>query len=213
MSHCIITHNTSPVPFPLLPISLAPYLLSTCSCMRVCMRACIHACMGACACARTCMRVCMHACACVRVCVCVCARARAHTHVRVYARARAHTHVRVYETQWVFWICLQNEWGFVYRSKAPLFMVIPLKKMSLPLWSTITRNKSWGVGFHETPPFLWQACTDITAVTSFVPFFKKGLFHVWVHCHCLQTHQRGHQIPLQMGVSHHVIARYWTQDL
>jgi hypothetical protein len=28
-----------------------------------------------------------------------------------------------------------------------------------------------------------------------------------------QTHQRGHETPLQMVVSHHVVAGNWTQDL
>jgi hypothetical protein len=40
------------------------------------------------------------------------------------------------------------------------------------------------------------------------------LLVIWGHCSCLQTHtRRGHQIPLQMVVSHHVVAGNWTQDL
>ena len=47
-------------------------------------------------------------------------------------------------------------------------------------------------------------------------FLKINLFIlcIWAHWHCLQTHtRRGHQIPLQMVVSHHVVAGNWTQDL
>jgi hypothetical protein len=43
----------------------------------------------------------------------------------------------------------------------------------------------------------------------------KDLFSLcmWVHCSCLHTSQRRHQIPLQMIVSHHVVSGNWTQDL
>ena len=33
---------------------------------------------------------------------------------------------------------------------------------------------------------------------------------IWVHWSCAR---RGHQIPLQMAVSHHVVAGNWTRDL
>jgi hypothetical protein len=36
---------------------------------------------------------------------------------------------------------------------------------------------------------------------------------MWVLYLCVHLHaRRGHQIPLQMVVSHHVVASNWTQD-
>ena len=51
---------------------------------------------------------------------------------------------------------------------------------------------------------LW---TDtMTKATLFVCLFLKIYFiFIWVHCSCLQHTKRGHQIPLQMVVSHHVV--------
>ena len=45
-------------------------------------------------------------------------------------------------------------------------------------------------------------------------FFKIYLFYVYEYIIALFRHtRRGHQIPLQMFVSHHVIAGNWIQDL
>jgi hypothetical protein len=46
-------------------------------------------------------------------------------------------------------------------------------------------------------------------------FFKWLLFilYMWVHWGVFRHTRRGHQIPLQMAVSHHVVAGNWTQDL
>jgi hypothetical protein len=45
-------------------------------------------------------------------------------------------------------------------------------------------------------------------------FFKIYLFYVFGHTVVVFTHtRRGHRIPLQMVVSHHVVAGNWTQDL
>ena len=40
------------------------------------------------------------------------------------------------------------------------------------------------------------------------------LFHLYEYTVAVFRHtRRGHQIPLQMVVSHHVVAGNWTQDL
>jgi hypothetical protein len=49
---------------------------------------------------------------------------------------------------------------------------------------------------------------------SFSFFFKTYLFHVYEYAVAVFRHtRRGHQIPLQMVMSHQVVARNWTQDL
>jgi hypothetical protein len=45
-------------------------------------------------------------------------------------------------------------------------------------------------------------------------FLDLFLFILFIQVHCsFRRTRRGHQIPLQMVVSHHVIAGNWTQDL
>ena len=53
-------------------------------------------------------------------------------------------------------------------------------------------------------------------VFNFFPpvFLKNCLFYVCEHTVAVLRHdRRGHQIPLQIAVSHHVVAGNWTQDL
>ena len=54
-------------------------------------------------------------------------------------------------------------------------------------------------------------------VSSLCGIFKKRFylfFYVYEYIVAVFRHtRRGHQIPLQMVMSHHVIAGYWTQDL
>ena len=40
-----------------------------------------------------------------------------------------------------------------------------------------------------------------------------SISYMWVHCYYLQTHIREYQIPLQLVVSHNVVAGNWSQDL
>ena len=48
--------------------------------------------------------------------------------------------------------------------------------------------------------------------TEIVFFLKKiYLFHVWIHCGCLQTPQK--RVSLQMVVSHHVVAGIEEQSV
>ena len=56
-------------------------------------------------------------------------------------------------------------------------------------------------------------CASIALFTFFL-FFFKDLFYVYKYTVAVFRHtRRGHQIPLQMVVSHHVVAGNWTQDL
>ena len=56
----------------------------------------------------------------------------------------------------------------------------------------------------------------LKATHSYPSYFASFWFlflKVWVHIVVLRHTRRGHQIPLQMVVSHHVVACNWTQDL
>jgi hypothetical protein len=56
---------------------------------------------------------------------------------------------------------------------------------------------------------------DINFYISWISFFLKiYLFYLYEYTVAVFRHtRRGHPIPLQMVVSHHVVAGIWTQDL
>ena len=64
------------------------------------------------------------------------------------------------------------------------------------------------------PSFLFFLPSFLLKIISLLIFLKIYLFlFIWVHCSCLQTHSRRvHWVPLQIAVSHHVVAGNWTQD-
>jgi hypothetical protein len=73
----------------------------------------------------------------------------------------------------------------------------------------------WYVEQFHRPKSLCPSPTHLTLPLALVSpwtfFFLRFiyLFYVSVHCHT----RRGHQIPLQMVVSHHVVVGIWIQDL
>jgi hypothetical protein len=93
------------------------------------------------------------------------------------------------------------------------------------------RSQSWDCGaqslafrqhsrLESERPFQVSWCKPFPANSAgclFVCLFFKELlilFYVLVYTVAVFRHtRRGHQIPLQMVVSHHVVAGNWTQDL
>ena len=86
---------------------------------------------------------------------------------------------------------------------------------------------SWALGLELKVlcHHLLENCVFFPLRPSLFPLLKNIYFIlcIWVHyssssdCSCLQTRRRhlrrGHRIPLQMVVSHHVFAKNWAQDL
>ena len=86
---------------------------------------------------------------------------------------------------------------------------------SLCLFPSAARGSSYADGWIR--PWLWlqQNTSENHFIgISFFIFKKIYLFHVYEYNVPVFRHTRwGHQIPLQMFVSHHVVAGNWNQDL
>ena len=69
--------------------------------------------------------------------------------------------------------------------------------------------------FLVTFPIPWSACS-LSYPWVILIYFLKGLFVYFMYMSTitvLKHTRRGHLIPLQMLVNHHVVAGIWTQDL
>jgi len=68
---------------------------------------------------------------------------------------------------------------------------------------------------YKASIFVYHSSHQLPYFFAFLLTSRRFILWIWAHCSSLQTHQkrRGHQVPLQMAVSHHVGAGNWTQDL
>jgi hypothetical protein len=103
--------------------------------------------------------------------------------------------------------------GTISPGMAPLTMdlALPMIKKIPYSWTSWRHFLKWS-SFPSGDSRLFQI--NIHKSTQSFTLLSLYLFilFMWVHCRHTRHTRRGHQIPLQMVVSHHVGARNWAQD-
>jgi hypothetical protein len=153
---------------------------------------CVHTCAYACSHVYEDICIFIHMCMCACLCVCVCVP-------EVNAECLLQL-LTIYGNVWFFGV------------------------LGIKVWSSASKIrtlKCWAISLASRVCVCVCVCVCVlyqVYISQIVRwqlfFFKIYLFYIYEYTVDVYRHTRsGHQIPLQMVVSHHVVAGNWTQDL